>query len=331
MTFPMPLRPGSVRLVACALLVAATSRCTGEYPAPPETRVETVTDVIHGVEIPDDYRWLEDQEAPETRQWIAEQNALAEAIVGESPLRDRIRARLAELMDIPDVGTPRKAGGFEYFTMRRAGEEAAVIYRRPAPEDEEAEEPGLEGEYEVVLDPAAFDPTYRTLVSMADFSLDGRLLMYTLRQGGADEVEYRIRDLETGEDLPDRLPDALYSGVEFDDAGTGFYYTHRSRVDGPRIRHHTLGTDPISPRTRRSGAQASARRRSSGWISWRTVAIGYSPPSTVGPGTTSTSRTRTTPVRSGPWWWASGPTSTLASGTTGSTSSRTWGRPCTGS
>jgi prolyl oligopeptidase len=243
MTFPMPLRPGSVRLVACALLVAATSRCTGEYPAPPETRVETVTDVIHGVEIPDDYRWLEDQEAPETRQWIAEQNALAEAIVGESPLRDRIRARLAELMDIPDVGTPRKAGGFEYFTMRRAGEEAAVIYRRPAPEDEEAEEPGLEGEYEVVLDPAAFDPTYRTLVSMADFSLDGRLLMYTLRQGGADEVEYRIRDLETGEDLPDRLPDALYSGVEFDDAGTGFYYTHRSRVDGPRIRHHTLGTD----------------------------------------------------------------------------------------
>jgi prolyl oligopeptidase len=69
-------------------------------------------------------------------------------------------------------------------------------------------------------------------------------MMYTIRQGGADEVEYRIRDMETGEDLPDHLPDALYSGVEFDDPGTGFYYTFRSRTDGPRIRHHTLGTDP---------------------------------------------------------------------------------------
>ncbi|MEJ2203484.1 MAG: prolyl oligopeptidase family serine peptidase [Gemmatimonadota bacterium] len=243
MTLRSPLRLRRVRLATCAVLVVAGSRCGGEYPAPPESRVDPVVDVIHGVEIADDYRWLEDQEAAETRRWIQEQNAYAEAVVGESPLRDRIRGRLKELMDIPDVGSPRKAGDFEYFTMRRPGEEAARVYRRPAPEDEDAEEPGLDGEYEVVLDPAAFDPTYRTLISMSGFSPDGRFLMYTIRQGGADEVEYRIRDLETGEDLPDRLPNALYSGVEFDDDGTGFTYTHRSRTEGPRIRHHTLGTD----------------------------------------------------------------------------------------
>jgi prolyl oligopeptidase PreP (S9A serine peptidase family) len=100
------------------------------------------------------------------------------------------------------VGTPREAGGFEYFTMRRSGEEAAVIYRRPAPESEDAEEPSLDGEYEVVRDPRALDPTYRTLISMADLSPDGRLMMYTIRQGGADGAEYRVRDLETGEDSP---------------------------------------------------------------------------------------------------------------------------------
>ncbi len=241
------------------LLISALAGCGGQYPAPPETRIDPKVDTIHGIEITDEYRWLEEQDAPQTRAWISAQNRYAELIVGESPLRDRIRTRLMELQDIPDVGGTRRAGGFEYFTMRRKGEEAPRIYRRPTPEEDgpgteggheggtegkETEEPSLDGDYEVVLDPADLDPTYRMLVSMAGFSPDGRLMLYTIRQGGADEVEYRIRDLETGDDLPDHLPNALYSGVEFDAKGTGFFYTYRSRTEGPRIRHHTLGTDP---------------------------------------------------------------------------------------
>ncbi|MDH5758035.1 MAG: prolyl oligopeptidase family serine peptidase [Gemmatimonadota bacterium] len=219
--------------------------CSGSaYPPPPETRVETVVDVIHGVEIADDYRWLEEQDAPETRAWIAAQNAYAETVVGESPLRDHIRTRLRELMDTPDVGRTRKEGDYEYFSMRRPGEEAPVIYRRPIQGDEggESEEPSVDVEYEVVLDPSAFDPGYRILLDMVDFSPDGRLMMYSVREGGADEIEIRVRDVTTGEDLPDRLPRALYGGVSFDRSGEGYTYTHRSRTDGPRIRHHRLGT-----------------------------------------------------------------------------------------
>jgi prolyl oligopeptidase len=255
-THPVPfdLLP---RVAACVLLAVATAQCGSPYPPPPDTRIEPATDVIHGVEITDDYRWLEAQDAPETRRWISSQNEYAELIVGESPLRNRIRARLRELQDIPDGGGTRRSGEFEYFSMRRAGEEAPRIYRRPAPSDigEEQgvapadapcqqEEPSLECAYEVVLDPADIDPTYRTILSIAGFSPDGSLMLYTIRQGGADEVEYRIRDTESGEDLPDRLPNALYSGVEFDEDGTGFFHTYRSRTTGPRIRHHTLGDDP---------------------------------------------------------------------------------------
>ncbi|MCH7563298.1 MAG: hypothetical protein IH968_05670 [Gemmatimonadetes bacterium] len=223
------------------LLVAAAA-CS-PYPPPPESRIDPVTDVIHGVEFIDDYRWLEEQDAPETRAWIAAQNEYAETIVGESPLRDRIRERIRELIDIPNVGDTRHAGDYEYFTMRRAGEEAPVIYRRAAPEDEDAEEPSLDEEYEVVLDPVDFDPAYRTLLSIVDFTPDGDIMMYSVRLGGSDELEIRFRDVETGEDLPDRLPRALYGGLDFDDDGTGFYYTHRDRHVGPRIRHHVLGTD----------------------------------------------------------------------------------------
>jgi prolyl oligopeptidase len=225
-----------------ALVAAWLAACSPTYPPPPDSRVETVVDTLHGVAFPDDYRWLEDQESAETRAWIAAQNAYAERIVGESPLRERIRVRLGELTDRDDVGTPRRAGAFEYFTMRRAGEEMERIYRRPATADE-AEGPSVDQEYEVVLDPVDFDPNHRVPVAMMSFSPDGGLMAYSVRQGGADEVEVRIRDLEAGQDLPDRLPNALYGGFDWDADGSGFTYVHRDRYEGPRIRHHRLGTE----------------------------------------------------------------------------------------
>ena len=229
------------------LLLVAVPACSGPYPPPPESRIDPVLDIFHGVEFVDDYRWLEDQESAETRTWIDEQNAYAETIVGEGAIRDHFRDLLRARMDAESIGGTRQIGAYEYFTMRRVGEEAPVIYRRPAPESndvdgaEEADEPGADSTYEVVFDPADIDPTYRTLVTMMDSSPDETLLMYSIRQGGADEIAIRIRNLETGEDLPDRLPNFLYGGVTFDEDGTGFYYTPRSRTEGPRIWHHVLG------------------------------------------------------------------------------------------
>lgn len=254
--------PRSVALVFVAIALAAVA-CAPAYPPPPDTRVEEVVDVLHGVEVPDPYRWLEDRGSPETRAWIDAQNAYAEVVVERTPLHGWLEMRLSELMDRDDIGSPRKAGDYEYFTMRRKGEDLPIIYRRPAPEEaegehaegeEHGEEEGEEGrdepdpidpegEYEVVIDPHQIDPSHTTRVSIIGFSEDGRLMLYNVRDGGADEVEIRIRDLESGEDLPDRLPRALYGGVSFNDDASGFYYTHRSREIGPRIKFHVLGTD----------------------------------------------------------------------------------------
>ena len=93
---PAPLRPLHPAVVVGSL--AALAAC-GPYPAPPETRVDTVVDTLHGVVFEDDYRWLEDQTSPETRQWIREQNAYAEEVVGPSAIRDTFRRRLTELTD----------------------------------------------------------------------------------------------------------------------------------------------------------------------------------------------------------------------------------------
>jgi len=248
--------------LAAISLVAATTTigCAPAYPPPPDTRIEEVVDVMHGVEIPDPFRWLEDRDGPETRAWLDEQNAYAELVVGQTLTRTWLENRLTELMDRDDIGSPRKAGEYEYFTMRRKGKDLPIIYRRPAPEEEgeertegegqgegEGEGEGEEGEdepepidpeaeYEVVIDPHLMDPGHTTRVSIVDFSKDGKLMIYNIRDGGQDEVQIRIRDLESGEDLSDALPNALYGNVSFNDDATGFTYTARSRQIGPPAR-----------------------------------------------------------------------------------------------
>ena len=217
--------------------------CGSPYPSPPETVREPVVDTLHGVAFTDDYRWLEDQDSPETRAWIAAQNAYAEQIVGDTPLRQQLAARLRELMNVQGALFPRRAGDYEYFTFRKPDREVAAIYRRPAPEEREDTPIDPNGDFEVVIDPLDIHPDGTTSVSIRDFSPDGNLMLYAIRDGGQDELMIRVRDLTTGEDLPDRLPNFLYGSTFFDPQGTGFYYTWRSREVGPRVRHHTLGTN----------------------------------------------------------------------------------------
>ena len=238
-------RPPAQAAAFFATVVAAVvaASCRAPYPPPPNTARDPVVDTIHGVEFVDDYRWLEDQYAPETRAWIDEQNAYAEFIVGDTALRAELEARLRELMDVPGALFPRRAGDHEYFSMRRSGREVGAIYRRPAPEERDYEPIDPDGDFEMVVDPLDIHPDATTSVSIRDFSPDGDLMLYAIRDGGRDEVSIRVRDLATGEDLPDRLPEFLYGGVSFNEAGDGFHYVSRSRETGGRVRLHMLGTD----------------------------------------------------------------------------------------
>ena len=225
------------------VLVALQLACGSPYPPPPETAREPVVDTLHGVVFTDPYRWLEDQDSPETRAWIAGQNAYAEQIVGESALRTGLEARLRELMEAPGPVYPQRRGEFEYFSFRKTGREVGAIYRRPAPEEPEDGPFDVTADYEVVIDPLDLRADGTTSVGIQGFSPDGDLMLYSIRDGGRDELEIRVRDLNSGEDLPDRLPTALYSSIAFTSDGTGFHYTHRSRQTGPRVFRHVLGTD----------------------------------------------------------------------------------------
>ena len=228
-------------LVVTLVAVTVGAACRSQGPAlepPPETRVAPVVDTIHGEAFTDPYRWLEDQAAPETRAWLAAQAAYADRLLPRDEQRRTLEGRIAALMDRAEIGTPRRGGDAEYFTLRRPGEEVAAIYRRAVP-GAGARVPITPAErYEIVVDPGPLSTDGTTRVELMAVDRQGRYLIYAVRDGGQDEVTLRIRDLASGLDLADAFPSGLYSSLVLTADGTGFYYSLRSRQTGARIRRH---------------------------------------------------------------------------------------------
>ena len=235
----MPSPPGAHRgrvlaaLVAVALPWGCGAEERGVSVPPPPTDRRDVVETLHGVEIRDPYRWLEDQDALETRAWIDAQNAYTDSLLELVPGRAELVRLAASVLQVEAIGLPHERGGRYFHSRRRADQDLSVLYVRE----------GLDGDDRALVDPHPLSPDHTISVSYLDISRDGRLVAYALRDGGVDEVSIRLRHVDTGEDLADRLPPARYGQVNLTPDKTGFYYERFGDVS-PRVMFHALGTDP---------------------------------------------------------------------------------------
>ena len=203
-----------------------------EYKKPPDTERIEVKDVLHGVEIVDPYRWLENQESPETRAWIDAQNAYSHSFIDSLKVRENIRQRLTELMKIERITMPFERNGRYFFSKRSPDQDQYVIYMRQ----------GLEGKDEVLIDPNKMSADKSKSVELEDASKDGTILAYGIREGGQDEVTIRMLDLDTRSELPDTLARALYFSFSIPPDKAGFYYS-RHGEEGSRVYYHKMGSN----------------------------------------------------------------------------------------
>jgi prolyl oligopeptidase len=214
-------------------------------PDYPETRSLDVVDILHGETIADPYRWLEDGDAPETRRWTEQQNAVTEAYLAAFPGRKRIRRRLEELLGIGVLGVPTPKRG-RYFYLRREGQQnQPVLYWRN----------GVAGADRIAVDPNALNAAGTTALDWYYPSEDGRLLAFGLSEDGNEESVLHLLELDTGRQLPDRIPRMRAASVAWLPNSTGFYHT---RYPAPgevppgeeqyhrALYFHRLGTDPAA-------------------------------------------------------------------------------------
>ena len=200
---------------------------------PPRTRTDDIRELIQGVEIADPYRWLEDQQSPETRAWINGQNKYTQAFLDTWPGRAALKRRLTELMRIESILVPVEQNGRYFFKRRAADQEQGVLYMRVGPE----------GKDEVLVDPNPLSPDKNISVDLEDVSHDGTFVAYSLRHGGEDETAVRLLDVSTRAELPDQLPKRRYEGIGIKPDKSGLYYSWAA-PEGPRLDYHAVGSDP---------------------------------------------------------------------------------------
>jgi prolyl oligopeptidase len=213
-------------------------------------RIDPVNEVLHGVAIPDPYRWLERGDAEEVRSWVAAQNAHTTEVLGGVPGRAKIRRQVKDLLSIGQVSAPAvryrgRATGRYFYTRRTGLQNQAVLLFRD----------GLRGEDRVLVDPNTLAKDGTATLDWYFPSVDGKLVAYGISKSGDEDSTLRIRDVDTGADLPDVIDRTRHCSIDWQPDGKAFYYTRYPAPgsvpkDEERYhRHvflHRLGADPAT-------------------------------------------------------------------------------------
>jgi prolyl oligopeptidase len=205
--------------MAAAGLFCSTMILTGsgmaqelQYPA---ARVSDHTDVYFGTTVADPYRWMEDVDSAEVKQWVDAENHLTQSFLADVPQRAKIHARLMELVNFERFSAPDQENG-RYFYQRNSGlQNQAVLYWQQ----------GESGAAKVLLDPNTLSVDGTVALQATSVNDDGKLLAYSLAEAGSDLNTIHVREVATGKDLPDVVGWVKFSGVSWLKDGSGFFYS----------------------------------------------------------------------------------------------------------
>lgn len=234
---PSPLDPDAESAPAGS--APAGSAPAGTAPAYPTTRTGPEVDSYHGTDVPDPYRWLEDDMAPETTAWVGAQNAVTERWLAQHPWRDALRRRITRLVDYPRMGQPHEQAGWLLVARNDGLQNQSVWYAQRGPD----------GPPVVLLDPNALSDEGTTRIGAPIMNRAGTHVAYAISHAGSDWQQIRIRALDTRLDLDD-----VVSWVKVSDIAwwkDGFFYSRYpepgahalSEVnEGHQVWYHQLGT-----------------------------------------------------------------------------------------
>jgi prolyl oligopeptidase len=198
----------------------------------PDTKTVDHTDQYHGEQLADPYRWLEDDLAEDTREWVKEENEVTFGYLENIPFRKEILERLENLWNYERYSAPFKEGNYTYFSKNDGLQNQSVIYRQK--EDEEPE---------VFLDPNQFSEDGTTALTDLSFTKDGSLAAYSISEGGSDWRKIIVLDAETKEIVEDTIKDVKFSGISWKE-NEGFFYSSYDKPKGSQLsemtQHHKL-------------------------------------------------------------------------------------------
>lgn len=182
----------------------------------PQTKKMEVADDYFGTKVADPYRWLENDTATDTKEWVQAQNKVTFGYLEKIPYRNKIKERLTDIFNYPKYSSPFRAGEYFFFSKNDGLQNQSVIYYQK----------GLEGTPEVFLDPNKMSDDGTAAVSLLGFSKDKKYVAYAINQSGSDWQNIFVMEVATKKQLNDKLEWVKFSGAAW--KNDGFYYSRYS-------------------------------------------------------------------------------------------------------
>ena len=207
--------------LACWMMTLGFAAAGDRMSYSPTKKIDHV-DELHGVQVPDPYRWLEDdvRVSTDVADWVAAKNKETFAYLGSIPQREAIKSRLTELWNYEKYGAPFKAGRRYCYFKNDGLQNQSVLYKLDS----------LNGEPSVLIDPNAWSKDGTVALGATSFSDDGRYVAYSVADAGSDWNTWRIIEVATGRLLADELRWVKFSGANWTPDNKGFFYC---RYDEP--------------------------------------------------------------------------------------------------
>lgn len=208
----------------------------------PKTKKENILEEIHGYSIADPYRWLEDAENVEVREWIKAQNhAVDESLKGE--LFSSFSDELVANFKVVNFSNPMPVRGKYFYTERQPNEDQPVLYMKR----------GLDGQPVVLCNPNGQRDGNTITIDFWNVSRSGKYVAYGISEGGDEMATLYVKDTDTNQNLPDAIIRCRYSDVRWLPDDSGFFYTRNPRPGTVpkneehlhvKVYLHKLGDDP---------------------------------------------------------------------------------------
>ena len=220
------------------LLLAASSALYSQMKYP-ETKKIDRQDSYFRTQVPDPYRWLEDDRAEDTKDWVKREAAFTQEYLKKIPFRETIRKELTDIWNFEKIGAPFTEGSYIYYYKNNGLQAQSVLFRKDKT-----------GKEEVFLDPNTFSEKGTTSLSNVSFNKKGNLAAYCISEGGSDWNKIIILDAITKKQLDETIQDVKFSGISWL-GDEGFFYSSYDKPDGSvlsaktdthKVYFHKLGT-----------------------------------------------------------------------------------------
>ncbi|MGO2018032.1 MAG: oligopeptidase B, partial [Brevibacterium aurantiacum] len=203
----------------------------------------------HGHTFVDDYEWMREKESPEVIAHLESENEWTQSQTSHlESLRESIFTEIKTRIKETDMSVPTRRGSYWYFSRTKAGLDYGISVRVPIADVDDWTPPEV-GEETLPGEEVIFDSNVaaegQEFFSLGTFSLtdDGRYLLFGVDNSGDERYTLRLRDLSTGEDLPDTV-DGTFAGASIDPTGRYVFYTTVDEAWRPeKVWRHSVGTD----------------------------------------------------------------------------------------